>query len=62
MREAFKLSVVWFYKVLARRVGYERMKAWVTQVKYGNSNTETEDDIDKFWLNGTLKISPQQQI
>ena len=26
MREAFKLSAVWFYQVLARRVGHERMQ------------------------------------
>lgn len=62
MREAFKLSAVWFYQVLARRVGYERMKQWVTQVKYGNQNIGQKDDIDKFWLNGLLKVTPQQQI
>ncbi|MGI0494236.1 class D beta-lactamase [Alkalinema pantanalense CENA528] len=62
MREAFKLSAVWFYQVLARRVGHERMQQWVTQVKYGNQNIGQKDDIDKFWLNGLLKVTPQQQI
>lgn len=62
MREAFKLSAVWFYQILARRVGYERMQQWVTQVKYGNQNIGRKDDIDKFWLNGLLKVTPQQQI
>lgn len=62
MREAFKLSAVWFYQVLARRVGYERMQQWVTQVQYGNQTIGGKDDIDKFWLNGLLKVTPQQQI
>lgn len=62
MREAFKLSAVWFYQVLARRVGYERMQQWVAQVKYGNQNIGGKEDIDKFWLNGSLKVTPQQQI
>jgi beta-lactamase class D len=62
MREGFKLSAVWFYQVLARRVGYDRMQQWVTQVKYGNQKIGGKDDIDKFWLNGELKITPQEQI
>lgn len=62
MREAFKISAVWFYQVLARRVGYERMQQWVTQIKYGNQNIGRKEDIDRFWLNGLLKITPQQQI
>lgn len=62
LREAFKLSAVWFYQVLARRVGYDRMKQWITQVKYGNQNIGEKDNIDNFWLEGKLQITPQQQI
>ena len=62
LREAFKLSAVWFYQVLARRVGYERMQQWVTQVEYGNQNIGSKEDIDQFWLDGKLRITPQKQI
>lgn len=62
MREAIKLSAVWFYQVLARRVGYERMQQWVVRAEYGNQNIGEEDDIDRFWLNGELRITPQEQI
>jgi beta-lactamase class D len=62
MREAIKLSAVWFYQVLARRVGYERMQKWVTQVGYGNQKIGSRNDIDQFWLRGDLRITPQQQI
>jgi beta-lactamase class D len=62
MKEAFKLSAVWFYQVLARRVGYERMQQWVAQVGYGNQKIGAQDKIDKFWLEGELRITPQEQI
>ncbi|MBW4556462.1 MAG: class D beta-lactamase [Trichormus sp. ATA11-4-KO1] len=62
MKEAFKLSAVWFYQVLARRVGYERMQKWVAQAGYGNQKIGSKDDIDKFWLAGELRITPQEQI
>lgn len=62
MREAIKFSAVWFYQVLARRVGYERMQKFVAQSNYGNKNIGTKEDIDKFWLEGKLRITPQEQI
>jgi beta-lactamase class D len=62
MKEAIKLSAVWFYQVLARKVGYDRMQKWVTQAGYGNQKIGGKEDIDKFWLQGELRISPQQQI
>jgi beta-lactamase class D len=62
MKEAIKLSAIWFYQVLARRVGYDRMQEKVKQVGYGNGNIGSPESIDKFWLEGELRITPQQQI
>ncbi len=62
MREAFKQSAVWFYQVLARKVGHERMQKFVAQAGYGNQKIGEKEDIDKFWLEGALRITPQQQI
>ncbi len=62
LREAFKVSAVWFYQILARRVGYEQMKYWVTQAKYGNQTIGKPEEIDQFWLRGELRITPQEQI
>lgn len=62
MREAIKLSAIWFYQVLARKVGHDRMQQWVTQVGYGNQQIGDSNDIDKFWLQGDLRITPQEQI
>ncbi len=62
MKEAFKVSAVWFYQILARRIGYEQMQKWVMEAGYGNQKIGSEDDIDKFWLAGELRITPQEQI
>ncbi|MEP0947768.1 MULTISPECIES: class D beta-lactamase [Cyanophyceae] len=62
MRTAFSLSAVWFYQVLARRVGHDRMQQWVSEVGYGNQTIGSPDAIDSFWLEGDLRITPQQQI
>lgn len=62
MRRAFGISAVWFYQVLARRIGHERMQAWITRMNYGNQNIGSPEEIDTFWLNGELRITPQEQI
>ena len=62
MKEAFKLSAVWFYQVLARRIGYEKMQKWVAEAGYGNQKIGSQNDVDKFWLDGELRITPQEQI
>jgi beta-lactamase class D len=62
MRLAFKYSAVWFYQVLARRIGHQRMQDFVTNIEYGNQNIGGKEDIDKFWLEGELRITPRQQI
>lgn len=60
LKTAFQNSTVWYYQELARRVGGQQMKYWLDKSNYGN--TDTSGGIDKFWLTGGLRISPQQQI
>lgn len=62
LQTAFKVSAVWFYQVLARRIGYQRMQQWVAKIGYGNQSIGAADDIDTFWLTGDLRISPTEQI
>ncbi len=61
MKSAFKYSVVWFYQEMARRVGKEKMQKFLNKVNYGNQKIG-DYDIDEFWLNGTLKITPLEQV
>ena len=60
LKAAIKNSTVWYYQELARLVGEERMKKFVTAFEYGNQ--DISGGIDQFWLNGTLRISPDEQI
>jgi beta-lactamase class D len=60
IREAFKLSSVPFFQEVARRVGKDTMKSWIDSVSYGNKNIE--GPVDSFWLNNSLKISPDEQL
>jgi beta-lactamase class D len=62
LRQAFKDSTVWFYQVLARKAGQERMQKFINQAGYGNQQIGTAEQIDKFWLEGPLQITPKQQI
>ncbi|MEH2035026.1 class D beta-lactamase [Nostoc sp.] len=62
LRQAFKDSTVWFYQVLARRAGYERMQQFINKVGYGNRQIGTVADIDHFWLQQPLQITPKEQI
>ncbi len=60
LRSAIKYSAVWAYQELARKIGERRMKHFIDSVKYGNCDISGE--IDEFWLNGSLKISPLEQV
>ena len=60
MRSAFAHSVVWYYQELARRIGAERMQRHLDRFGYGNR--DLSGGIDRFWLSGGLRISPDEQV
>lgn len=60
IRQAMKYSAVWFYQEMARRVGKEQMQHWLDTVGYGN--TLIQPNVDDFWLEEGLTISPYEQI
>lgn len=60
MEQAFKVSAVNYYQEVARRIGRDTMKRWIDSLHYGNMNIS--GPIDSFWLNNTLKISPDEQL
>jgi beta-lactamase class D len=59
LASAIKVSTVWYYQELARRVGAERMQKLVSAIPYGNADTSS--GIDTFWLGRSLRISPDEQ-
>jgi len=60
LKTAISNSVVWYYQEIARRVGEERMKAYINKIGYGNN--DISGGIDKFWLMNSLKISANEQV
>lgn len=62
LRQAFKNSTIWFYQVMARKIGSERMQSLINQIGYGNRQIGNAEQIDRFWLEGPLQITPKEQI
>jgi beta-lactamase class D len=60
MKTAIQNSVVWYYRELAHRVGKEKMQKYVDAAGYGNR--DISGNLDSFWLDGSLRISPDQQV
>lgn len=61
LREALPDSNVPVYQEVARRIGSESMGTWVDRFDYGNRSVGEEEQVDTFWLEGPLEISPLEQ-
>ncbi len=55
LREAMPISNVPIYQEVARRVGLPRYREWLGKLSYGNADPGTV--VDRFWLEGPLRIS-----
>ena len=60
MEQAFKVSAVNYYQEVARRIGRDTMQHWIDSLQYGNMKIGKY--IDSFWLDNSLKISPDEQL
>lgn len=59
LRQAIELSAVPIYQTLARRIGADRMRAGLATLDYGNGRIGGA--VDRFWLDGPLRISAIDQ-
>jgi len=59
--DAFRLSCVPCYQEIARKIGVERMKEYLSKLNYGNMVVDSAT-IDLFWLEGDSKITMNQQL
>jgi len=57
---AMKPSVLWFFQRMAPRIGAERAHEWLERFAYGNA--DTSGPITEYWINGRLRISPDEQL
>jgi beta-lactamase class D len=60
LRTAMQYSVVPVFQQIANRIGADRMKQFVDAFDYGNR--DIGGALDRFWLDGNLRISALEQI
>jgi beta-lactamase class D len=60
LESAFKVSCVWCFQELARRVGAEKYRSYLRKSVYGELREPFEETT--FWLDGSLQISAIEQV
>ena len=60
MYRAFRYSAVPYFQEVARRIGKDTMQFWLDTLAYGSK--KITGPIDSFWLNNTLKITPDEEL
>ncbi len=60
LESAFKVSCVWCFQELARRVGAEKYRNYLRESAYGELRESFEEAT--FWLDGSLEISAIEQV
>lgn len=59
LKNAFENNNVEYFQALADHIGLDTMNHWLDTLHYGNMKAS---DINSFWNNGELKISPDEQL
>ncbi|MFT4146538.1 MAG: penicillin-binding transpeptidase domain-containing protein [Mobilitalea sp.] len=70
LKEAFQYSCIWYYRKVIDKVGKESVQEQLDDLSYGNcdisswegSNSNSLPDLNGFWLESSLKISPTEQV
>lgn len=60
LETAIRNSTIWVFQRFARAIGKDRMQRYLETVDYGNHNPGGQ--IDSFWLDGDLRITPMEQV
>jgi beta-lactamase class D len=60
LRSSMRNSVVWVYQMFARGLGEVRERDYLRRTSYGNA--DPSGGIDRFWLDGGLRISAHEQV
>ena len=70
LKEAFEASCVWYFRQVVDMVGQENIHDILKEIQYGNcdisewngSGMNPLPELNGFWLESSLKISPKQQV
>lgn len=60
LRSAFRYSVLWYFQDVAQQVGAPAYRKLLADWDYGNA--QADEPVDLFWLDGTLRISVEEQV
>lgn len=60
LSEAFKINAFPYFQQLTQKISQPEMKHFIDTIQYGNR--KYEGDLINFWNNGTLLISPDEQL
>lgn len=60
LRSSLRNSVVWVYQEFARAIGEEGERRYLEKIAYGNA--DPGGGVDRFWLDGALRISAFEQL
>jgi beta-lactamase class D len=56
---AMRYSVVWYFQRVAKMLGPDHEREYLVKLDYGNQDSSSS--LTTFWLNESLKISPDEQ-
>jgi len=70
LEKAFQTSCIWYFHQVINEVGQNEMQNELNELDYGNqdisewggSNINPYEELNGFWLNSSLKISPFEQV
>lgn len=60
LRSMMRHSALWVYQKLAKEMGSVREKRYLKRTGYGNG--EISDNLEWFWVDGSLRISALEQL
>ncbi len=70
LKEAFQTSCIWYFRQVIDAVGADEIEKELNEISYGNcdmsqwngSNINPLPELNGFWLDSSLKISPFEQV
>lgn len=60
LNSAMKNSVNWYFQSIDSQLGSDSIKSFLHTIQYGNQ--QTGSDMDLYWTDSSLKISPLEQV
>lgn len=70
LKDAFQTSCIWYFRQVIDALGMDVISSELNNLQYGNcdvsewngSGTNAQEELNGFWINSSLKISPLEQV